>query len=91
MLKITILLTQIRLVYTKIKKNELDTNSGGDIDSNKIDYEIANLLSNIKKISSWVNFFSSIASLVFTQKRKILTKIIILFYFDLKYYISIKI
>lgn len=55
----------MRLVYTKTNQNEYNTHSGNDLGYNKIDYRIANPLSNTKKISSRASFSSSIASLAF--------------------------
>lgn len=61
------------------------------IGGNKIDDKIANLSSNMKKISSKVGLFISKASLAFIQFRKVFNKTLILYNFDFKHYIWIEI
>lgn len=54
-----------RLVNTRINKNKLGTDGGGDIGGNKIDNTNANLSSSIKKMSFRAGFLNSKASLAF--------------------------
>lgn len=67
MLKITILLPQIRLAYTKTNKNELYIDNDISIGSDKINDKITNFSSNIKKMSFQKAFFIFKANLTFTQ------------------------
>lgn len=74
----TLLSTLAQPDRIKVNKNELNIDSdNGSIDNNKIDYKIANLSSNTKKISSKASFLTSKANLIFIQFTKILTKAMI--------------
>ncbi len=68
----------------------LDIDGNSDIDGSKIDNKIVNLSNNIKKMSFRARFFTSKASLVFTQLKKTFTKALILYYFNLVHYIQSK-
>lgn len=74
MLKIITLSILDCLSHIKFNKNKLNINSSSSIDSSKINNKIANLLSNIKKMDSQVNFLNFEASLAFNQIKKVFTK-----------------
>lgn len=65
MLKITILLPQIRLAYIKTNKNEFYIDNGISIGSDKINDKITNFSSNIKKMSFQKDFFIFKTNLAF--------------------------
>ena len=50
---------------TKVYKNEMDTDNNNNINDNKINNKIANLLNNIKKIIFKASFLFFKASLIF--------------------------
>lgn len=83
----TIVLALARPSYTKTNKNKANTDNYGIVGSDKINNKIANLSNSIKKMSSRVGFFTSKASLIFIQLRKVFTKALILYYFDLEHHI----
>lgn len=61
------------------------------IESDRINNKNVNLSSNIKKMSSEVGFFNFKAKFIFIQYKKTFIKVLILYYFDLKHHIQIKI
>lgn len=73
----------IRLSHVKNNENELNKASDGNINSNKIDNKITNLLSTIKKMSFKTGFLISKTCLTFTQLRKLFIEALILHYFNL--------
>lgn len=73
---------------TRINKNKADTKSSSNVSNSKINNRIANLLSSIKvKKSFEIGFLISEASLAFIQLRKVVTKALILYYFNPKHHI----
>lgn len=86
-LKITITLALVQLGHIRVNRNVFDINDNSNINSNKINNKIVNLSNNIKKMSYKAGFFIFKASLVFTQLRKTFIKALILYYFNLVYYI----
>lgn len=57
MLKITAPTALARPSFIRTNKNPLDTNTGSDIDSGKINDKIVNLSNSTKKMSSEADFF----------------------------------
>ena len=49
--------TQTRPICAKVNENKLNINAGDDINRDKINGKIVNLLSNIKKMSFGADFF----------------------------------
>lgn len=86
-LKMITLLASARPGCIGANKNEADTNGSDNVGGSRFNNTIANLSSNIKKISSKAGFLTFKASLAFTQLKKIFIEALILHHFDLKYYI----
>ena len=77
-----------RPVQPRANENKLGTD--GNIVGSRINDRLAYLSSFMKKISFWLVFISSKASLAFTRLRKAFTKAPILHYFDPKHHILIE-
>lgn len=79
-------------LYIRVYKNKRNINSISSVSGSKINNRITNLLKSIKiKKSFSIDFLISKASLIFIPLWKIFNKTLILYYFDLKYHIPIKI
>lgn len=79
-----------KLSHIKSNENEFDKANNSGIGGGRIDNKIVNLSSTTKKISFRADFFTSKASLAFTQLRKPFTKTLILHYFNLERHIQIE-
>lgn len=75
---------------SKSNRKKPDTDIGSGVSSDKIDNKNVNLSSNIKKMNFKIGFFIFKAKLVFTQLRKMFTKALILYHFNLQRYIQLK-
>lgn len=73
-----------------LNKNKLDKDVGCGIRGCSIDKRIANLLNNMKKMSSGADFVISKARLTFTYLKKAFTKALILYHFNPERHIQIK-
>lgn len=80
-------LAQARSACTRTNKNKFGIDSGSGISSGKIDNKIANLSNYIKKMSFEKDFHIFKASSTFTQLKKVFTKALILYLFDLERHI----
>lgn len=70
MLKTTTLITLVKLAYTRINENELNTDSGGEIDNSSINDKIENLFSSTKVKKSYrTDFltFGAITAFIYPQ------------------------
>ena len=81
---------EARPVRLRAYQNELSNNDGGGIGGGRIDDRLANLLCSTKKMGFGSGFFTSEASLAFTQLRKAFTKAPILYHFNPKCHIRIE-
>ena len=79
-----------RPTCTRANKNKFGTDDSCSINSCKIDNQIANLSSSLKKIHSRTDFFTPKASLAFTQLKNTFIKALILHHFDSKRHIQIE-
>lgn len=90
MQKTMALLTPARSGYIKVNKNEFDRKVSNGIDGSKINNRITNLSNSTKVNNSFgTGFFTSKASLIFTQLKKAFIKASILYYFYQKNHIQI--
>lgn len=89
--KIIVLSTFARPAHRKVNETKIYTDNSNNKDNNKINEKITNFSFNIKKRSSRISFFIFKTILAFIWLIEIFIKAFILYYFDWKYHIQIKI